>query len=244
MAKFGFIEKTMNLYHSLTTYSDFPTFSYNWRIKSQQQEIWMKEFKNYIKAYDFFLETDSSDISIAQKDTIKINKFFKESGIRFNLKFSGSKGFHTIVLYEDFKHLPIKVYDEQIEKNVKNFNEFLTTLPLDLKDAKKKIDLVLLFKVLAWRLKGVLGADTIDTSVQDIKRICKVAYSIDCKSGFVAYPLNDSQLENFNKELYTPEKVIAYRNYKRGLMWRNSELSLEQRQRNVTKLLLELAILK
>ncbi len=52
------------------------------------------------------------------------------------------------------------------------------------------------------------NSPTLDTSVTDIRRIWKMPYSIDIKTGNVALPLNDKQFNNFNFDMVKPENVI------------------------------------
>lgn len=243
--KFKFYEKKSNLYSSLATYKDFPTFSYIWNVKAQQQKVWLKQFQYHIINYDFFIETDSDeDFKEAHDDTKEIKKIFDDLKLKYYLKFSGSKGFHIIIPYEEFEHLGLKIYDETLHVKNLNFRTFLERFPLKESNLKNKTDLVFLFKAINHKIKTLNFLDTIDTSISDIKRICKVAYSLDEKSGLVAYPLNDLEFINFKKEYYTPELVLKKNNYKRGLLWRNVDVPLEQRQRNINILLKNIGIIK
>jgi len=246
--RYGFFENDMNLYHSLATYTQLPMFSWNWRVKSQEQNIWLTEFEKYIEAYDLLVETDSDDLNLSVGDAKKIKAFFDLYKIRYSNKFSGSKGCHFIVQYCDFKHLPIRIYDESLHNIVKKYRDFSTfmrsILPLGVESMSQKVDLVLLFKILILRMNLLLGCETIDTSIADIKRICKVAYSYDCKSGLVAYPMTDAMLDNFDKSFYTPENILKQNNYKRGLLCNNADVPLDIRQAGVTKMLQDLEIFK
>lgn len=242
--QFNFYDKPMNLYHSLATYKNFPMFSYMLNIKAQQQQLWMDKFHEYLEKYDFFIETDSSeDFNLALSETKEIKDLFDKFSLRYYCKFSGSKGFHVIISYEDFAHLNLPIFSKEYLKNVKDWSIFLRTFPFDIKKMHSFCDYPLLFKGMVLRIKGLLASDTIDASVTDIKRVCKVGYSLDEKSGLVAYPLTDEQFLHFNKEDYSPEKVIRMNNYKRRLCWRNDNLTIEQRQENINKLLKYIGIL-
>lgn len=218
--EFKFLEKPMNIYFSLATYQNFPMFSWNRLIKQQEQGIWEKEFHKYIVGYDLLIETDSTDIKLSQADTIKIKEFLDSYKIKYCIKASGSKGFHIIVPDEEFSHIKLSIYDH---KGV-------------------YYDRVKLFKDIITRLKFVLNCLTIDLTIVDIKRIAKTGYSIDVKSGLVAYPLDDNWLINFENKLITPENVLRQNNYKRGLLWRNDDVSLEERRRNTDRLIADLDI--
>ena len=241
--RYEFLEKDMNLYHSLATYKDFPVFSYSWRVKSEQQRIWLKEFHKYLLKYDLFIETDSPDIEKAHYQTLKISEFL-DKYLKYYVKFSGSKGFHFIIPYEEFEFLKLPVYDEKIEKKSGNFKFWIRNFPMEREQLSQFTDLVMLFKIIAWRLSLILGCDTIDTSVQDVKRVVKTAYSYDVKSKLIAYPLSNEQLINFKKTNVTADNVLKQNNHKRGLLWRNAGVSKEQREKNVLEMLKTLDILK
>ena len=241
--RYKFLDKDMNIYSSLATYKNFPTFSYSWRVKSEQQRVWMKEFHKYINGYDLFVETDSKDIEKSHADTLKIKNFLDDYNIKYSLKFSGSKGFHYIVQYSEFEFLGLKIYDEEIEKKAGNFKFWMKNFPMSLSQLKKFSDLVLLFKLIAWRLHTILGCETIDTSVQDVKRVIKLAYSWDVKSGLIALPLTDEQLTNFRKDICRPENVLKAGVHKRGLLWRNTSVDKEQRENKTLTFLQDLGIL-
>jgi len=244
--RYKFLDNDMNLYVSLATYRDFPTFSFSFRIKSAQQQIWMSEFKNYITKYDCFLETDHPDIMIAHKDSKDIKAFFDRYKVIYSLKTSANKGFHFIIPAEEFDWLSWKTYDDDAEKNVKSFDQLLLSLPCAETGEVGNIhlDKVLLFKIIGLRMKTLLACPTIDTSVFDVKRVAKVGYSWDVKSNLIAYPLDDQMFENFSKALVTPDKVLTYNNYKRGLLWRNTDVPKEERQTLCRKMLVDLGILR
>lgn len=219
--QFKFLERDMNLYHSLSRFEDMPTFSYTWRHKALQQKIWMDKYAGYVKKYDFFLETDSPDLKLSiTRDGIKIKEFLDKYKLLYYVKYSGSKGVHFLIPYEEFSDIPLKVVDP---KGV-------------------EFDIIHLFKLLGTRIKTILGCDTVDDSVFDVKRVTKVAYSWDIKSGLIALPLTDEQLYNFNKENVQPENILKEGIYKRRLLWRNEDVPKKQREMNVLKLLSDLDI--
>jgi hypothetical protein len=220
--EFGFLEKEMNIYHSLASYKDFPMFSYNYRKKSAQQKIWLDRFHEYIKGYDLFIETDcAEDIDRARRDIKKVMQFFDKYNVRYSLKSSGSKGFHLLSPYEDFMFLKLPIYIHN-------------------KPDDDQMDLVTLFKRLALDISTVLNAPTIDTSVQDIKRVTKVAYSIDVKSGMVAYPLDD--IDSFQRDMFTPHNVLKLNNHKRGLRWKNVDVEQSVREKSIRSMFSDMEI--
>ncbi len=241
--RYKFLEKTMNLYSSLVTWKKFPMFSYNWVEKSQQQKLWLKEFKNHVDKCDCFIETDSPDLKESFGDAIKIRDFLNEYKIKYHCVHSGSKGVHLIIPYEEFSHLPVPVYNHVISMNLGSPKDLLKKLPIPVSELSKEVDLVLIFKALNIRMQGILNVPTLDKSISDIHRVKKTPYSIDVKSGLVALPLTDAQLENFNKDICKPE-IVLKKVYKRGLLWRNTDTPLEKRQEGITQLLKDLEIIR
>lgn len=233
--RYGFLQNKMNLYHSCATYMNIPTMSYSVKIQKEQQKDWSEVFHYHIVAYDWFMETDSEDkFNQAQEDSAELKKIQDRYNLTYTLKFSGSKGFHHIVPYSEFKELKIPIYNKNLK--IKSWINYLKNFPM--KDLSKT-DLVSVFKALSYRIKLMHSLDTLDTSVQDIKRVMKTAYSLDDKSGLVAYPLDDNQFNNFSKTHYDPHRVLGYKNYRRGLLWRNTN-----KKAKIKELLIDYGILE
>jgi hypothetical protein len=241
--RYEFLEKPMNIYFSLTKYN-LPTFSYNTRIKSAEQQIWMDEFRNRVVETDCFIETDSSDLKLSMTDCREIRDFLMKYSIKFSTKFSGSKGGHVIIPGEEFDFDGLKPFDDKLEQSVTDYTKFMLDLPCKLPEIGQVMDKVMLYKTIGLRMKTILALDTIDTGVQDVKRVCKTPYSWDVKSNHIAYPLNDVQLDNFDNELYTPEMVLRYNNFKRGMLFRNENTPKETRKLGLARMLSDLGIVK
>lgn len=242
--EFGFLYKPMNLYHSLATYQNFPCFSYNQRFKSAQQMLWMKKYHEYVVDVDCFIETDSPDLKLSIGDAIDIKKFFDKYKIKYSIKMSGSKGAHLLIPAEEFNWLGMKPYDKDEEEKVRDFNKIMASLPIKNGEGNGiKIDKVMLYKILSMRLSTLLSCSTIDTAVQDVKRVIKSAYSWDVKSNRIALPLTDNQLYNFNTDIVEPISVLKAGVYKRGLLWRNTDINPAERNRLMNNMLVDLGIL-
>lgn len=241
--RYLFLDKSMNIYFSLTRYN-LPNFSYNMRIKSAEQMIWMQEFKNRVIDSDCFIETDSDDLRLSLLDSKDIRDFFNKYCVRYSCKFSGSKGFHFIIPAEEFGFDGIKAFDDKLEQSVDDYKKLMLNLPCPINEIGNVMDKVMLYKVISIRLKTILGLATIDTGVLDVKRICKSAYSWDVKSNHIAYPLTNTQLDSFDKSLYTPDKVVTYDNYKRGLLFRHEDVSSLIRRQKLLQMISDLGIVK
>lgn len=241
--QFDFWNQRMNIYHSLATYTNRPMFSYHYRTKAIEQRIWLTEFKNYITGYDLFIETDNKDIEIAKTDTKKIKTFYDSHPFVYSISFSGSKGFHLLSPYTEFKFLGLKIYSEALQDKQTGLKDLLKTFPMSIETMRRSIDLVTLFKVVAVRMRLLLGCDSLDDSVQDIKRIIKIKMSWDIKSNLIALPLSDSEFDNFQKPYAEPLSVLKRGIYKRGMLWRNTTLPRQTRENNILELLRDLGIL-
>lgn len=242
--KYNFLKYPMNLYNSMAIYHNMPMFSFNWQDKSQEQQLWSKNYHNYITGIDLFLETDSKDLSKSLADARGIINVLDRFNIKYFSEFSGSKGFHVIVPYEEFVHLCLKPFEKKKTRLSTQFTKFLQRLPVPISEIKEHFDLVLLYKVINSRIAGIYALDTVDTSISDVLRVHKTAYSIDVKSGLVALPLDNEQLNNFSKSIVEPENVLRSGIYKRGLLYRNSEVCRHKRRRGIIDLIVELGIVK
>jgi len=157
---------------------------------------------------------------------------------------SGSKGFHVIIPFENMEHLGLEIYEAKKERLWVKFEEFLQTLPIKFADLRKHFDYVLLYKTINMKLKGIYALETLDTSISDVLRVCKMAYSWDVKSNRIALPLNNEQLLNFNLDMVEPINVLKAGVHKRGLMYQNEQYDLKTRQDGFNELLMELGIVK
>ena len=70
------------------------------------------------------------------------------------------------------------------------------------------------------RVKEIYNLDTMDMFLSDKRRIWKIPYSFDVKTGNIALPLNDKQFSEFNLEMVKPDNVLKYGVRGRGLLER------------------------
>jgi DNA primase catalytic subunit len=192
MERFEFLKYPMNMYYSLAKYSSIPMASFDPQKRREDYRKWAKEWKNNFIGMDFAFDIDNKNLKKALEDTKKIKKFFDERNIPYKLAFSGNKGFHIEIPQENI--VGIKEPDEW----------------------------VLAYQSLVEIIKRKLKVKSLDSSITDAKRIFKVKYSWDVKTGLICLPLTDEQLENFTIDIVTPENVIKISNLGfRGLLIRN-----------------------
>ena len=197
-----------NLYHSVSLFHPkVPVFSYNLkkRRKDDAYKEFNKNYKNYVKAYNLFIDFDADwNWKKALEDVKQVKKIFDEYKIPYYVLNSSYKGFHIHIPAE---YMPNKNILELIE----DINEVI------------------------YNLKGVHNLETIDTSIIDLKRVCKIPYSF-VSDGSICLPLSDEQLENYHPNLVKMENVLKYVKIKnRGILLRTHNLSDNQLRQNILK---------
>lgn len=172
--RYDILSEPFNIYSSLAKYPMMPVFSFSRDVKKNQQNKFNDEYRDYMSEYDFLIDVDNENVGQALKSVRKVKGIFDEMNVPYWLMFSGSKGFHIRVEFKDFPDwLKKKEWD-------------------DISDFLKKF---------AENLRAVTGIDDIDLSVFDLRRIAKTPYSVVYPYYFIALPLSDEQLDNFNFEM-------------------------------------------
>ena len=117
----------------------------------QQRDEFNSKYLEYMKGFDFFLDFDCPKIGNALADMKKAKEIMDEYRVNYWILFSGKKGFHIRVDYNDFpEHL-------------------------------KKMDFIELTGLLSkftHNFKTINGLEYLDPFVIDLRRICKTPYSI------------------------------------------------------------------
>lgn len=114
---FRFLEFRMNIYHSVSYFSDIPMFTLNLRERSKQTQEW-KDKHDYINGYDFFIDIDGKNEDF-YKDAEKLKRLFDTYKLPYYLLNSSSKGFHFII---EHKYLPDKK-PEELVKDIKKITD-------------------------------------------------------------------------------------------------------------------------
>jgi hypothetical protein len=192
---FSFFVRRYNIYISSAHYHNMPTFSYFPSTRREQSKDFNLNFSNFMVGYDFFIDIDGDPQKIddALSEARKIKMVFDEYKVPYSVKLSG-KGFHFVIPSEFFSGI--------------------------LPDVKARNQV---FKKLYIALKNLLDLKLADSTVYDARRVYKVAYSLDVKTGRVALPLTDWQIEHFHMDMVKPELVLAQGIRNRGLLTRNIE---------------------
>ena len=200
-----------NMYQSVAKLEDIPTFSYDMRVRTQETNYkkFNEDYINHVIGYDLFLDFDGKE------DFETCHREAQE----MKKIFDENKIPYWIMNSSSngfHFHIPAEYMPEmEVKENIAYLNNFL------------------------YNIKGIYDLKTLDETVIDLKRICKVPYSF-VNDGTVCLPLNDTQFEMFNKESVKAMTVLRNITLKnRGLLLRKHNLTDEQLKDNVKTFLEE-----
>jgi hypothetical protein len=189
MNAFNFFNKRYNLYISVAAYNNLPLMSYDPMQRSDQRKAFNDNFQDYLIDYDFFMDFDAKDFD--------------------HIKDAQSD---CIIIHNILKDNGI--YHNIMFSGNKGFHLVVPGQYIDMKIDKR----ISCFKRLVARLCLIYNLKTPDKTVYDYRRIRKVPYSMDIKSGKIVLPLDDAQLHGFNADVVTPELYDFSRFRNRGLI--------------------------
>lgn len=144
---------------------------------------------------DFTSDVDAKTIEEAKAETTKLIKYYKKEGIKPRIIFSGSKGFHTHIPFEDL------VSKMGVKKK-------------DTYTAKEVTDIITRIRDEILEKSGAKADPQVGSSERQLIRL---GFSYHYKSGFVALPLTKKQFDNFDLEMVKPENVFKTAIRDRGL---------------------------
>jgi hypothetical protein len=210
LKRFDFHKGLANLYHSVATLENVPVFSYNLKTRKNKEYVeFNKNYEKYVIGYNLFIDFDAD---WNWKKALKEVLQVKEIFDEYKVPY--------YILNSSFKGFHIHIPAEYMPK--KDINILLTEI-----------------NEVIYNLKGIYDLQSIDTSIFDLKRVCKLPYSY-CYDGSICLPLNDEQLKHFTPEMVKCENVLKTITIKnRGLLFHTHNLSEEQLKKNVKKFLLE-----
>jgi hypothetical protein len=199
--RYKFYTKLYNIYYSVADLTDFPMCSFDAFQKKEQQLYLIEHFPDYVRGYSFKLDIDGhADFDRAKQETAEIKEIFDEFQVPYSLKMSGS-GFHFEV---------DSLYTDLVEPSM--------------------VEKPKTFLYIARTLKNIMRLECLDAEVYDLRRIWKVPYSFDYKTGRIALPLTDEQFLNYSHEITVPENIGSVEN--RGLLTRFTEQGDDQLRKN------------
>jgi len=203
----NFLNKPSNMYMSVASLKDIPIFSYNLKIRTKEDKY--KEFNENYKNHVI-----GYDLFMDFDGKENPDKCFQEVKTMKSI-FDGYKIPYYIMPSSSTGfhfHIP---FEYMIEADI--------------------IKLIDILNNVVYNIKGIHNFEMLDNTVVDIKRVCKVPYSCVIDNS-VCLPLNDSQFENFNRDIIRIDNVL--KNIKimnRGLLTRTHGLSHDELKENVEK---------
>jgi len=210
--RFGFNKSLTNLYHSVALLKpSVPVFSYNFkkRRKEEAYRNFNENYKDYVEGYNLFIDIDAD----------------------WDWKKALQDVLETKKIFDEFK-VPYYVLNS-------SFKGFHIHIPAQYMPKKEISELLAEINEVIYNIKGIYDIQSIDTSIFDLKRVCKVPYSLS-SDGSVCLPLDDEQLKNFTPKLVSLNNVLSkIKIMNRGLLIRTHNLSEEQLKENVKKLFSE-----
>jgi hypothetical protein len=178
---FDFYKWRYNIYISCADYNNAPAFSYNPVERKKAYADFTLNINNYLAGYDYFIDLEKGEASYREAGLIK--QFFDYCQVPYKVRCSGS-GFHFIIP---------SIY----------FTDYFTKKGIA-RDKRKET-----FKEMSSQLKKILHLTLIDMSVYDLRRVYKVPYSLDHKTGNVILPLTSKEFDNFTPDYIKPATVLA-----------------------------------
>ena len=211
LLQFKFFLDGFNLYNSLGIFPDLEMASWDRNVYQKQKKDFLHNHLDLMKGYDFALDLDQQNedknISLCYKSAKKVKIIFDKFNVKYYIIFSGQKGFHFRVDYNDYP-------------------EWLRNLSM--------LDLINLLRRFTQKIRGIENIKHIDHRIIDSRRIIKTPYSIVIpkkeyaeKYEFkVALPLSNHEFENFKIENYLLSNCITkIEMYKmRGLLKRDGNI--------------------
>jgi hypothetical protein len=182
MRAMHFMERMLNLYHSVAKVRDMPMFSYNMHERMQQQRLFSDNFDDaHWHDYELFIDCDldkAATIERGWREAWLIVQLFRDYGIPYQLIASSSKGVHIVVDGKHFKGSP-----------------------------KEKL---IHHKRFVGSIKELWDMQSVDMNVYDPRRIRKAPYSYDVNTGAIALPLTDDEFASLpeSRDILTPSRAV------------------------------------
>jgi len=198
-----------NMYVSCAKLNSIPIFTFNPKKRNSETQRWYsKEYNKHIVSYDLFFDFDKKEDDSWKKllqEVYMFKEYLDDYNIPYYVVFSGNKGFQIIINGE---YLSI----EKIERgNIYPHKEIVENI------------------------KEMLKLNFLDLANNGVNsRLRKLPYSLVGNN--IALPLDDNQLENFKIEDMKINNVMKnIKIIRRGNLERFSNLSLENKKKNIEK---------
>lgn len=209
--KLRLVSRNLTFYHSVANLKNLPHVNFNLRTRMKEKDYidFDKNFENNMTGFNFFMD------------------------------FDGKENFEQC--YKEVKEFKSILEEMKISYYILNSSSrgFHIIIPSFLFDESNIPENVKLFNKIGNNIKIIYGFETLDTSIWDSHRICKLPYSY-VEDGTIALPLDDKMFNEFSIEMVKCPNVLQKIKIKnRGLLIREYGLSKDKLKENVDKFVKE-----
>lgn len=174
------------------------------KLKEAKRE---KDLKELRIGWDFVIDIDAPDLRLSKIIGHEITSFYREWGIEYVVKYSGNKGFHIIVPWEEFPKT-IEYNGETIEL-AKVFPE-IPRLMISYIFSKIQKKLIKKLQKLSQEILGISGEELseqilIDAVLISPRHLFRAPYSLHEKSWLASVPVDN--INNFVPEMAEPSLI-------------------------------------
>jgi len=175
------------------------------------------DLDNLRTGWDIFIDPDVEDFEIAKIVTKQIVEFFKDHGLKnYSIKYTGGKGFHIGI---PFEALPEKVnlqltarqYPDILQKIVEYVKWYIADqLREDILVLDTPVNISQRVNKPIDKIVGKDGLDPFKVIAMDVfssRHLFRLPYSLHEKSLLVSLPIKPDNIDKFEKEQASPEKV-------------------------------------
>jgi len=175
-------DRPVNFYHSVALFQDMPVFSFNPETRKRQSRNFDEVYKMFMKGYDLVVDFDAKTETFrkALKEMRIVHQAFQDLKIPHMVTCSGT-GFH------------LRVQSSDVWTNKHPFH------PDKAPEMCRKIVEDMCYR---WDL------DTPDMLIYDHRRVLKSPFSMDVKTGRIAIPLSQYDIDKFSYNICSPHYVI------------------------------------
>jgi DNA primase catalytic subunit len=163
-----------------------------------------------IYGFDYFMDVDAESLGEAKDETTKLMDFLLAEKLEFSIRFSGSKGFHSVLEYNEVKKLLKAIEEESLiqdtytnDETAYIFSRIKERLP-ELYEISTGNNFGVDIKDVRWDSEGDYAHEVaIDGAVTGTgMQLQRTPYSLHPSTLLVCYPLTKKQFEEFNTETY------------------------------------------
>lgn len=193
--RWNFLLHGYNIYRTTAKLKNMPMMPFSKdRMNSKEYIDFKDNFKDYVIGYDFIIDFDSHIESFSNaKKDCNLVKGILDE---FSVPYcikSSGSGLHIEI--------------DCLKSNI------------NLSPEETRIE----FKNIISKLKAFYNLKTLDLNIYDLRRIWKVAYTIDIKTGNISIPLTEKQFKNLKLKDLHVSKWLEYNFYKRGMLYKEGK---------------------